>query len=75
MTRMMEEKKELIAPMHTTMQIRSPVAGGMRGFKLRPLSPVKRLTDSALKKIRLPIAKNVKDFRVNIFEEALNDHI
>ena len=59
MTRIIEEQKELVAPMHATLPIRSPVAGGMRGFKLRPLSPVKRLDESALKKIRLPVAKNV----------------
>jgi len=48
----------------------------MRGFKLRPLSPPKKVDESMLEKLRgAGTVRNVVGFKANIFEEVLNDHI
>lgn len=60
----------------TVIPTRRSVGVGMRGFKLRPLSPPKKVDESMLEKLRgAGTVRNVVGFKANIFEEVLNDHI
>ena len=65
---------EPIQTFHLTNVIatRRSMGVGMRGFKLRPLSPPKKAdkTISGAGTVR-----NVVGFKANIFEEVLNDHL